>query len=939
MIGPSRYATLLACAFTATAFPTAVTPADAPPGPTAPGKQTASTPDDLVRDLGSAAFPVRERATKELWKLGEAARPALTAGLKSGDAEVAQRAREILDKFDAGVFPDTPPEVLKQIREFRGGTAETQQAVVTALIRLGDPGVAALQKLLAKDVPAENREQLFEHLDLLLRTEVPKVLFEDKVNRAEALLALNAFGPSTTGLLDYATFLHLRGRAKAVTTELDARRKEGGERGDAAANALVFVARAAGNYPLARTVAKELNAGGKLAHLPQSTNSLPPNVYESLLESTGAWSELADGDHGQANSPDGVKIFHLRAAGRTKEADELLDEQKDASSSPFAGSGIDPATLALLANDRPLDAIERMQTLRTTPHLLADLLAARLDFSAALALAPMGKKLEEASGPDIESTRALYDARRGQMLGRLGKRDAAAQLFARVADRAATLNQGSGGQVVKQLVRAEVRSGRYDLACEHFAAAVVRDETNHQRGIPSISSSQLSGYEMLFDADADAAQFWWRVLRKKKPADETVGATMKRVRGLLAGTATKAEFDHALACAGRESSRDINGAMAVAGAFRAAGRLDDAAAELSRFADLPNQAQMEGDDSPNPIGSGARAWVFGTDERFRFWLELGDLLVEQGKFKDAAARYESGWRKYPSNPLLLYFSGRALLKAGEEKEGRRRTELAHWVALGNARLRGRFLEELITRGFAADARRECELIRESGWLCESHLGNVWNQVARASVMFKDFPGAIAANRRAIHYILRTPGVSYVEGHAYLVVPQLANAFAAREALAAGRVDEAVAKAKACLVVTPGNVELVTGVVPELDKIGRKKDADELFRTAWTAHTKLLVDNPDSPWVRYAAAWLAAGCGRELDTALEYAKKAVELDPVPRSYKEALAEVLFRRGDRPAAVAMMKELVTADRRSHYYKRQVERYQTAGFDSPLPEGDDD
>ena len=40
-----------------------------------------------------------------------------------------------------------------------------------------------------------------------------------------------------------------------------------------------------------------------------------------------------------------------------------------------------------------------------------------------------------------------------------------------------------------------------------------------------------------------------------------------------------------------------------------------------------------------------------------------------------------------------------------------------------------------------------------------------------------------------------------------------------------------------------------------------------------------------------------------------------------------------------ATELMKELTRIDRRNHHYRRQLERYQTASFDSPLPEADDD
>ncbi len=60
------------------------------------GGQTSPTPEALVRQLGDLSFRVREQATTRLLAMGRAAVPALEAGSKDSDLEVARRCALIL---------------------------------------------------------------------------------------------------------------------------------------------------------------------------------------------------------------------------------------------------------------------------------------------------------------------------------------------------------------------------------------------------------------------------------------------------------------------------------------------------------------------------------------------------------------------------------------------------------------------------------------------------------------------------------------------------------------------------------------------------------------------------------------------------------------------------------------------------------------------------
>ena len=153
------------------------------------------SPEQYAQDLGSPIFAVRDTATKELWKLGETARAALEEAAKSDDLEVAERASEILTKFNWGIYSDTPADVLKQIREFRSGEVAQQTAAIVELLSLGGPGIETLSKILAHDFPNENRDAIFATLKYRSRQRVPVLIVQGQFERAEKILELGLHGP------------------------------------------------------------------------------------------------------------------------------------------------------------------------------------------------------------------------------------------------------------------------------------------------------------------------------------------------------------------------------------------------------------------------------------------------------------------------------------------------------------------------------------------------------------------------------------------------------------------------------------------------------------------------------------------------------------------------------------------------------------------------
>lgn len=899
------------------------------PVPAADKPSVEPTIDELIRDLGSPVFSVRERAEDQLWRRGKGAIPALEKAAVDPNPEVARRAGEVLSRFGWYVFPDTPAPVLEQVTAFRAGRPDERKAAFAALLQLGPHGRAAARAILLKQLPPTSRRPLVAHLTTQLRREVPPLLFDGKTDEAADLLALHAVGTTPEGAADYAAFQVLRGTLPAAIAEAETGRKTA-RSPEAADLILAHLYRANRDWAKARAAAADLPA-------PPDGSSL----VGMLLEEEGNWAALLNAPPPDLNLPDAYRLTFLRLSGKQK---EFADEAKRVreSATDLAGpedvreAAMREAAISLLVNNRAADATDLLLTKRQNLDLLSEILIARLRFKEALDLL----------GPEKSTSvveRVEFDIRRARVLAITGRRDEATELFTAVAEKLRGIpprDPESLPQARRALLRSELRVGMRDRACEH-AALYVRDQPG--RSDPEDGETV---FDLLFGTDAAAAETLYRSLRSHRIPGDDPGPTVRLVNDLLAGSAPKAVADQAIKALSEEAPGETAGGRAelntaavqkrvtrlaaLAAVCRGAGRDSEAEAAFAAAADATT-------DGPGLVG--ARAWVFGTSDASRPWLEYADFLYDRGRFAAAAARYEAGWRRFPDQPLLLFLSGRALAKAGNPTEGKRRMELAHWVALGNERARGKFLEELIRRGEAAAGKRETDLLLRACWSRDFYFGNVMNQAARAAALAKDWPTAERCAQRSLLVLIKAQGAHYIDTAAYLNVPHEMLAFRARGLLAAGKVEAAMAQGRACLDVTPGYTELAVGMVPDLDRLGRKTEADELFGRVWEAYRKVLADYPRSPAARNALAALGAGCRRELDRSLAYAKEAVAADPNSAAFRETLAEVHFRRGERDAALGIMSKLAAEHPRNRLYRRQLARYTSGDVASPTPDAEED
>ena len=489
-----------------------------------PGQDKKAPPsiEELVADLGSEDYAKREKAQLELWLRGDPAIPALQQALQDESPEVVRRARELLDKFAWGIRPNTPPEVLKLLRQFQTGdsdpmkSAEVRKNAILALLRHGPAGVSVARALLNKPLPDHVNAQVRANITALIRREVPQRVFEGKTDAAAELIAIHTAGTGPEGAADYAVFHALRGTLPEAIAEAEAAIKAGKQTSNHKL-LLAHLYRASGEWEKARAAATDLAQ-------PQGEVSLT----ELLREEEGDWSTLADTlAFAGANHPDALRLSILRLAGRQKAFDDEVKSLLKATNEFSSDEEAREAIIALFANNRAEDATRILRERKQNLGLLGEVFISRLRYKEALDLIAADDTKQLSPREKLE-----FNLRRARILMLTGDREGAVQLFGNVAERLSLFeNLGDSSSpitAVRSLLRTEMRVGLKDLAAEH-AAQFVASGTFSRHGQ---SYTGESAFELLFNQDSTVAETLFWSLRSRKIPGQEPGPTMIRTRTL-----------------------------------------------------------------------------------------------------------------------------------------------------------------------------------------------------------------------------------------------------------------------------------------------------------------------------------------------------------------------------------------------------------------------
>ncbi len=901
-------------------------PAKPRPAETSPASSSAHTAEiqQAIADLGSADFTVRERASRELWKFGAAAEPALEKVVReTDDFEAAYRARQILQSFQMGIYADTPEEIVLLISRIRMGNFNLKQVSAQRLKEMGKTDL--LKRLIALETNPDVRQLLNQVASGSVRYSVsgygttvvrtgPRVLDASELaRRARLRLAqgeravrgaelLLRRGTSDESVRDYAALLLSEGKldaeVKTLRDTLNAADATGQRR-------LAWMLRAKGDLAGAVAAAKLVNDNG---------------LVEDLLAEMADWKEMAKIDakadvDSLAAKPDGVqklaRIMIFRHLAGDKQACDLAAAA--AVKALKRSQLLDSKLLdALILSDRVDQAVEAAQPQHTA--VAFELLVARNRMKEAFRLVkidvPLPAKIDWKAW--LKDGKAEVSQERcwlaHQVLWALFLAGEDEQAQGLIAAMLAMVNEKLPEQAWELeglwLMNVVVRAGHSETSDALAAKLLALGLKDPERVISGLYRDQ----------DAIAVLLW-NALRKQFPTEDRPTA-LKHLRRLLTGKPN-------------------------ATAVEELGRL---AARLEPQIEAPSSDASPDDETSDPRARKLLALAtlfhrYGQSKpatkylalvgtagvSVRTLIDVGDLYAEAKQWNEAVKSYEAAWSKDRRSASALYLLGWAQTKGGAEAEGRKRMELALMVPLGDGESRrelGRTLARLHENNEAARQRQW--VLRLAGMHDVPIVQTLEETGTVATEKGEDANLATVWQRFAVELLLTRSGF-LIDTRYYLQWPVSAHSARARELLRAGKTAEAIEELHRAEAIQPANIQLALDCDAELRKHGAAGEADALYRRMLEQHEAFCRDFPRSGTYHNDLAWLAANLDRDLDKALAHAQRAVELEPQSAGILDTLAEVYFRRGDRAEAVRLAKRCLEMEPDGEHYKKQLARFE--------------
>lgn len=856
-----------------------------------------------IADLADPKFRVREDASRELWKIGEAALPALKQVATGRDPEQAYRARELIRKIQLHLTPETDPVVVALVESYDTASPEEK---VNVFAKLNSKRAwRQILKLYAGETSVDQQARL-EQILQQRGSGIEGITGVAVIAARERLLAGDASGareflemaPATAeGLLALADFHRSQG---TLTAELERAKTLKGERVAAWRLALY---RASGNLEAARDAAKSAGETKIFAVTSALLGDPLPWLNANLVGAGGAPSAYA-----------ALAIKRWQGELRPQDLEPLLrtansknrSERPAAFHSLFLLGEVSSAEAAYLKYSAE-DAFAYFESLERVPEALQalGLKPENPDYAGWLAkrFETLAKNEEENEGSSYATAMQELVMTANFMERRLPEKQWQAVWLKPMADLADKQAERFNELLSILFGDGSSLSGRSQGApgiAREVALAWAGDDEDRWNDVVKCAFGE-----------EDETNALWQWLAELDPK----ASRPERLDGMLA-----------ICGMGRDPRRLRQRWLELAWEAVNKAPADKREPLLDRMLffsgvtpDVATHFKVCGllpEDKFNDVAWGSHVLNLSAANR---WDEAAGFFVKQiGILAE---------RKLDPQPHLHAFAAACLRKAGHQAEAAVQDALVEKLALGHDAQR-------IAEGYAFG----CDYARAADWraravlqcdpadgrtlvgILETHLNELleqgnWTQVA-----------ALAEVQAQL--------LSVLEIRSNMAMAQLLirlNADLGR-ALANLKNDRAgsIEKLRNCHRMFPSDGSLADNFFPALRKMGLLKEHDEWFKISWERMSAVVAQFPDSDNTCNTAGWLAGRAQRNLEQAKKLLEKALAARPNSSIYLDTMAEIEFARGNRQKALEWSARAVNFMPEDPTIRHQYERFRT----SPLP-----
>jgi len=816
---------------------------------------------EWVRDLGAERHAEREAATQRLWEAGHRAEAALTAAARSPDPEVSARARNVLRKIRSGHVPGMDAATVKLLEAYSAVNHDAvRKEIIVNLVARGGLAAHGAARLLCLRDSRPLARDLLRRQDDVVMALLRQLALSGRVDPLLALLREGVVAGNANYVGLTALAALLGGR---LEEEIRYYEKEV-PASETRSAVLARLYRADGD--LDKAIAAAADAGDRF-------------LLKCLLIESRNWARLVH-EHEQNEDPESDEWLAFRAAFayRAGDADRLEDTlcrmEKDAARTRCAGRILFNAYLASYQPNRLVESLSRAGAYLEVGQMLC--IQGRYDELLNLRQTMLGDpRPQKETGWVGDPGEGPYDP--ANTLRRLQEKP-----------RIRSMKCPPLGDVE------EFRCQRRQRVQE--AADVLTAHPDKFK--------QVLGKLYRFTTDMAAC---WQFLVAN--ASNEYSTSLERLRFMEKVNG----FDPDIACVEAYAHRVLK-------SFRSAP--DD---KSNRYFISWARVTCESVGATNMeirVLSEMLKHPKAPDESLT--RRMGNLLMEQGRWEEAAGYYAQGCALEPRSAVQTYLRGFSLDRAGRV-EGRRLMRWALFVPLWDLEWQWRqTLYYTLEKRRIPHARQVGDVILRAGNpLSSERFVVLREQAERAAINGEYLKAADLRDEANLHFLRRDNGylTTDASGDARKVASWRSMGY-----LEAGDRQRAIEQLDLCEAITmTGFVELT----PELQQAAKDMALlDRCLERPRACLEGLSQSYPLAAGFHWKLADLLCVYRTDLDVALHHARKAAELTYDWPKCLSTLAEILFLTGRTDEAVRLARAGIRNHPRETVFSQQLQRFLDEG-----------